>query len=170
MIWPFKSKNEKILNEVVAFEGRLNQAVVPLLQKPDKPVAGNGALMSMAVNIALHFLAVRNLKVFQKASVQIIAHAASTYGSMVAIGSEGKISVEDATNSILHEMQTTQSDYSHALEKSASNPEGALQECLDIFLERSGGWMFKGEVERAEAVVVLSAELQNLMGRFKSIL
>nr|MBI1231873.1 hypothetical protein [Cytophagales bacterium] len=170
MIWSFQNKNEKILNEVVAFEGRLNQALVPLLQKPEKPVAGNGALMSMAVNMALHFLAVRNLKIFQKASVHIIAHAASTFGSMVAIGSEGKISVEDATNSILHEMHTTQADYSNALAKSSSSPEGALQECLNIFLDRSGGWVFKGEAERAEAVVLLSAELRNLMSGFKRIL
>jgi len=170
MIWPFKSKNEKILNEVVAFESRLNQALVPLLQEPDKPIAANGALMSMAINMALHFLAIRNLKVFKQVSTDIIAHTVSAFGSSVAIASKGKVRVEDATNSILHEMQTTQTYYSDALDKSASNPEGALQECLDIFLDRSGGWAFKGEIERAEAVILLSAELQLLMSRFKFIL
>ena len=122
MIWPFKSKSEKILKEVIVFESRLNRVLVPLLKKPEKPVAGNGALMSMAVNIALHFLAIRSPQAFEKASTEIIAHIVSAFGSALAMASKGRVRVEEATNSILYEMQATQADYSNALEKSPSNP------------------------------------------------
>lgn len=170
MIGLFKSKNEKVLNEIKTFESRLNQAVIPLLQKPEKPIAGNGALMSMAVNIALHFLAIRDLKVFSKAAPYVLSHVASGFGYMVAIGSDGKVSFEEAADSIIREMESNQVRYSNALDKSPSSPEEALQECLDIFLESSGGWTFKGEAERAEAVILLCDELQCLMNRFRAIL
>jgi len=170
MIWPFKSKRERILDGIKTFENRLNQALIPLLQKPENPIAGNGALISMAVNIALYFIAIKNLKIFKKTAPYVISHTAVVFGSMVAIGSEGKVSAEVAAKSILHEMQNTQADYSNALEKSSSNPEEALHKCLDIFLESSGGWTFKDEMSRAEATILLSIELQHLMKKFRSIL
>lgn len=170
MIWPFKSKSAKVLVEVATFDSRLTIALVPLLEKPEKPIAGKGALMSMTVNIALHFLAIRNPQLFEKIASDVIANAIATFASAAAIVSKGNIDVEIAGNVLFKEIQDTRDNYSDALVKSPSNPEGALQECLDIFLDRSGGWAFKGEVERAEAVVALSAELQNLMARFKYIL
>lgn len=44
MIWPFKSKSIKILDEVTVFDRRLTLVLVPLLQEPEKPIAGKGAL------------------------------------------------------------------------------------------------------------------------------
>lgn len=170
MIWPFKSKSEKVLKEILTFESRINKALVPLLDKPEKPIAANGALMSMAVNLALYLLAIKSTKVFEKASVEVIAHTVSAFGSTVAFASNGKVSVEDATESILRELTSTQAVYCDALAKARSMPEGGLQKCLDIFLERSGGWAFKDEIERARATIILGAELQRLMGRYKSIL
>lgn len=126
--------------------------------------------MAMTVNMALHFLAIRSPQVFEKISNAVVANAVATFSSVAAIASKGEIDVELAANVLLREMQVTQADYSEALMKSPSNPEEALQECLDVFHESSGGWAFKGEVERAEAVIALSSELRRLMERFKVIL
>lgn len=170
MLWLFKSKSERACDEIKVFESRLNKSLAPLLQKPEKPIAGNGALMSMAVNMGLYFVALRKPKILEKVAVAILSDSASAFATVVAIGSKGKVKVEDAANTILHEMRSTQNAYFSALDKSGTNPEEALQGCLDIFLKSSGGWAFKGEVERAQAVALLGTELQNLMQRFRRLL
>ena len=168
MIWPFKSRAEKVFDEIKVFETRLNHALVPFLKQPEKPIAANGALMAMAINMALHFLAIRGPAVFEKVSFEVVAYAAPAFGSAVALASKGKVRVEDATHIILHEIQESREAYSDALFESP--PTRSLQLCLDILLERSGGWGFESEVERASAIVVLTSELQRLIRRYKTIL
>jgi len=169
MIGIFKSKNEKILSEVIAFEGRLNQALMPLLKESDKLIATKGALMAMAINIALYFLKIRNLQNYEEIFKHLTTHFSSVFGSVVEKISHGKISREIATSSFLREMQDTYEDYAVTLAKSVLNSEEALQGCLTIFLEKSGR-VFTSEMERLQAVIILGFELQNLMKRFRSIL
>jgi len=169
MLGFFKNKNEKILGEIKAFEHRVNQKLTPMLKKPSNPKLGNSAIISMCINMAFHFLAIRNFKVFEKSSPYIISHIAANYGSMVHIGSEGRIGHEEAAISLIYEMQTTQEAYSEALSQSPYDPEGAFNDCLDIFIENSGGWLFKSEMDRFQAVILLCSETGCLMNRFKGI-
>lgn len=166
----FKKKNEKIYFQIREFEKRLNQAIVPLLEKPQKPILANAALIGMATNIALYFVAVRNSSFFQENAKFFLYEIGMTFGEAVEKMTRGKVKDKEAASSLIMAMNETEAKYTAALDKSATHPQEALDGCVQTFLDSAEGWEFKGEIERSMAVIKLSEEIQILMDKFRLIL
>lgn len=170
MLGFFKKNDEKVYYQIRGFEQRLNQSLVPLLNKPQKPILANAAMIGMATNIALYFLAARNLPFFQKHSKFFIYEIGMSFGEVVETATGGKVKKAEAAISLTKEMEKNGNFYCTALAKSPSNPQEALEECLKILSNSAEGWTFKGESEHAIAVIKLSEEITKLMTAFRSLI
>lgn len=114
MLSLFKKKNEKIYFEIREFEKRLNQAFVPLLERPQKPILANAALIGMATNISLYFIAVRNLSFFQENAKFFLYEIGMTFGEAVEKMTSGKVKDKEAANSLIEAMKETEVKYTAA--------------------------------------------------------
>lgn len=166
----FKSKTEKLFNEIMSFENRLMQRITPYFDDPTHPTLATQAMMAMATNIGIYFITVRKPDFSQKQIKILISNVASNYGAIVENITNG-VSTEDAVaTSLIQEMNQTKDFYFGALDQSAVHPEAAIQGCLDTLMKSAGGWEFKNEDERATANVMLSEEITSLMKRFRTII
>lgn len=165
-----KKKDEKIYDQIRDFEKRLNRAFAPLLEKPQKPILANAALIGMATNIALYFVAMKDVSFFQENTKFFLHEIGMGFGEVVETVTGEKVKKDEAATMLIKEMEKTSVLYCSSLDKSAVNPQEALDGCIQIFLDSAEGWEFKGEVERTMAVIKLSEEIKILMNRFRSTL
>ena len=164
----FKSKSNKIYDQIVIFKDQLEKEIDPFLEEEKYSIKRQAAFIALALNISFYFVGIRNNSLLHESSSNILKSFLVPFGDVVSQISRGAVSPEQAATSLLSEIGKTKQDYFLALDKSATEPESSLQECLDIFLKSAGDLSFKSEMERSLAVIALSRQIKILMDKFRT--